>query len=476
MDPFSATYSATTILVVDPEDAFDKSLREVLSSQYQLVITQSETLSRRIITCFPVTLIFVGSARDSKHSIDFIRELKSDHPSIPVIYYVKRPTADLLLSIFRVGARDIITDRTEPRELLDITERIVSLAGSKAIPGNPPQLASRFNLKNIWLQLRSTSPGYIKIGFPADRENDSSKSEEDLDGSASADLRTNDFRQTENAIWSSLDHPHKRRDRAWMRVFFLGRFQTMIKDRIIEEWSSKKGKSIFAYLCYHSNKPIYRDVLIDVFWPKSTPDSARNNLNVVIHGLRKRFQQLDPAREYIVFKDECYSINPEITIWSDVWELQVLWQKAQSIERRKGLNAATEFYEQIAAIYGGDFLSDEPYEDWSTLERENLREIFMVSLEIISENRFQIGNYSEAISICNAILEKDNCREEIYRRLMCCYQQVGRRDKALKAYRKCVQALRVELDVAPSAATIELYKKIKADTSFPSEAPNQYPA
>jgi DNA-binding SARP family transcriptional activator len=250
----------------------------------------------------------------------------------------------------------------------------------------------------------------------------------------------------------------------------------MIKDRIIEEWPSKKGKSIFAYLCYHSNKPIYRDVLIDVFWPKSTPDSARNNLNVVIHGLRKRFQQLDPAREYIVFKDECYSINPEITIWSDVWELQVLWQKAQSIERRKGLNAATEFYEQIAAIYGGDFLSDEPYEDWSTLERENLREIFMVSLEIISENRFQIGNYSEAISICNAILEKDNCREEIYRRLMCCYQQVGRRDKALKAYRKCVQALRVELDVAPSAATIELYKKIKADTSFPSEAPNQYPA
>jgi DNA-binding SARP family transcriptional activator len=288
----------------------------------------------------------------------------------------------------------------------------------------------------------------------------------------STDARTNDFAKAERPIENGADPTRKRRDAAWMHIFFLGRFQVMIKDRIVDDWPSKKGKSIFAYLSYHSNKPIYRDVLIDFFWPKSIPEAARNSLNVVIHGLRKRFQQIDPFREYIVFKDECYSINPEITIWSDVWELQVLWQKAQSIERRKGLNAAVEFYDQIAAIYRDDFLSDEPYEDWSTLERENLKEIYMVTLEIISENRFQLGKFSEAISICKAILEKDNCREEIYRRLMYCYQQVGLRDKALKAYRKCVQALRTELDVEPSAATIELYKKIKADRSPSNKLPD----
>jgi DNA-binding SARP family transcriptional activator len=55
---------------------------------------------------------------------------------------------------------------------------------------------------------------------------------------------------------------------------------------------------------------------------------------------------------------------------------------------------------------------------------------------------------------------------------MYCYQQVGLRDKALKAYRKCVQALRTELDVEPSAATIELYKKIKADRSPSNKLPD----
>jgi len=202
-----------------------------------------------------------------------------------------------------------------------------------------------------------------------------------------------------------------------------------------------------------------------VFWPKSMRESARNSLNVAIHGLRKRFQQFDPEKEYIVFSNETYSINPEIEIWADVNEFGDHWLKAQSIERSQGLEAAASYYDQATSMYSGDFMSDDLYEDWSTLERENLKEIFLVTLEKISECRLQAGNLEEAISICRAILERDNCREETYRRLMGCYQKAGRRDKALCVYRQCVRSLKGELDVEPSAATIELYRKIKANTT-----------
>jgi DNA-binding SARP family transcriptional activator len=204
---------------------------------------------------------------------------------------------------------------------------------------------------------------------------------------------------------------------------------------------------------------------MDVFWPKSMRESARNSLNVAIHGLRKRFQQLDPEKEYIVFSNECYSINPDMEIWTDVNEFCELWMRAQSVERNQGLEAAAEFYDRLASMYSGDFMSDELYEDWSTLERENLKEIFLVALEKISECRLQAGNLEETISICKTILERDSCREEIYRRLMCCYQKAGRRDRALSVYRQCVRSLKGELDVEPAAATVELYRKIKADTA-----------
>ena len=113
----------------------------------------------------------------------------------------------------------------------------------------------------------------------------------------------------------------------------------MIRDRIVDEWPGKKGKSIFAYLSYHSDKRICRDVLMDVFWPKSMRDSARNSLNVAIHGLRKRFQQFDPEKEYIVFSNESYFINPEIEIWTDVNDFGDLWMNAQRVERSLGLEA-----------------------------------------------------------------------------------------------------------------------------------------
>jgi DNA-binding SARP family transcriptional activator len=448
-----------TILVVDRDDKIYKIFGDVLCASYNLVFIPNETLAKKIVDDFPFALVFVGQCTESSDGLSLIQLLKSDHPSIPVVFIARQPSADLVLSVFRAGARDIVTDPVDSVDLLDTAERAVKSAVASPITSDPP--APRFNLKNLWLQLRAANQGYVKFGLPADRTTYS------LIGWSAAAATHRPSALLPETPWALRDHtaaPGKLRDTACMRILFLGSFQVMIRDRIVEEWPSKKGKSIFAYLSYHSNRRICRDVLMDVFWPKSMRESARNSLNVAIHGLRKRFQQLDPEKEYIVFSNESYSINPDIEIWTDVNEFVDLWMRAQSVERGQGIEAAAVFYDQVASTYSGDFMSDELYEDWSTLERENLKEIFLVALEKISECRLQAGNLEEAISVCKVILDRDNCREELYRRLMCCYLKVGRRDKALCVYRQCVRFLKDELDVEPSATTSELYRKIKANT------------
>ena len=70
-------------------------------------------------------------------------------------------------------------------------------------------------------------------------------------------------------------------------------------------------------------------------------------------------------------------------------------------------------------------------------------------------------NHKSAIRLCEDILNKDNCSEDIYRRLMECYYRIGQRDKALKLFRKCSKILRDELEVKPETTTIELYRKIR---------------
>jgi DNA-binding SARP family transcriptional activator/CheY-like chemotaxis protein len=447
-----------TILVVDRDDKIYKIFGDVLCAKYNLVFIPNDAVAKKIVDDFPFALIFVGQCPESSDGLSLIQLLKSDHPSIPVVFIARQPSADLILSVFRAGARDIVTDPVDPVDLLDTADRAVMQADASSMsnPSDPP--APRFNLKNLWMQLRTANQGYVKFGLPADRSTYSL-----IGGGAAATAARQPG--TQGAMRGHIAATGELRDTARMRILFLGNFQVMIRDRIVDEWPGKKGKSIFAYLCYHSDKRICRDVLMDVFWPKSMRESARNSLNVAIHGLRKRFQQFDPEKEYIVFSNESYSVNPEIEIWTDVSEFGELWMRAQSVERSQGLEAAAEFYDRLASMYSGDFMSDELYEDWSTLERENLKEIFLVALEKISECRLQAGNLEETISICKAILERDGCREEIYRRLMCCYQKAGRRDRALSVYRQCVRSLKGELDVEPAAATVELYRKIKADTA-----------
>ena len=82
-------------------------------------------------------------------------------------------------------------------------------------------------------------------------------------------------------------------------------------------------------------------------------------------------------------------------------------------------------------------------------------------MDKISENFMLKNDYTEAIHLCEKILAKDNCREDIYRRLMECYYLSGQRDRAIKIFRKCTKALKAELEVEPTAATIQLYRRIK---------------
>jgi DNA-binding SARP family transcriptional activator len=154
-------------------------------------------------------------------------------------------------------------------------------------------------------------------------------------------------------------------------------------------------------------------------------------------------------------------MNPEIGIWIDVEEFLKYWKNAQSTEREIGIQAAVGEYELAAALYKGDFMEEDLYESWPCSERENFKEIYLSILDRLSEYYFLDGIPSTAASLCETILEKDNCREDIHRRLMRCYYSLEQRDKAAKQYRKCVEALKTELEVEPTRATIELYAQIK---------------
>jgi DNA-binding SARP family transcriptional activator/DNA-binding NarL/FixJ family response regulator len=402
-----------------------------------------------------ISLVYIAQYLPDVDSYELLRIFRSNFPSIPLIFVAEDPSKATAIAAFRNGANDYIEKPIDKKSFSAILQRAIAVSqdqNKKGLKGAARTDSQRLRLifsnfsklkkqiKNFW------SKSFCSIEEPTRKQPEKKPAE------------PNHFADSESsvAVAKAAESP--------LEVYFLGKFRVIYNGQQVIHWPNRKGRAIFAYLVYNFKKRVYRDVLMDTFWPKSLPDSARNSLNVAIHSIRQIFQAIDPKQEIIIYNDECYFLNPEIRMKLDVEEFLNSWKRARHLAGREGIEAAIGEFELAAAIYKGDFMEEDLYENWVILERENLREIYLEILDKLSRLYSLDGKPEIAIDLAELILQKDNCRENVHRRIMQCYYRLGKRDKTLKQYKKCVKILKSELEVEPTNETQRLYEKLKKDS------------
>jgi DNA-binding SARP family transcriptional activator len=244
-----------------------------------------------------------------------------------------------------------------------------------------------------------------------------------------------------------------------LAVHMLGAFNMTIGDLTVKLPASR-GLSLLKYLLLHHKQNIPREVLMDVFWPDAAPETARNNLNVAMHSLRKALRTVI-FLPVIVFEDSAYGLEPNLQVWLDVEEFERCVQAGQRLEARDQLTAAVDEYECAISLYQGDLLEQNPYEEWTVLDRERLRVAYLDTLDRLSQIYFSQERFAACITVCQLILARDRCREDAHCLLMRCYIHQGQPYLALRQYQTCVEALHAELQVEPAPATTQLYERIR---------------
>jgi DNA-binding SARP family transcriptional activator len=234
----------------------------------------------------------------------------------------------------------------------------------------------------------------------------------------------------------------------------------VIDDVPVDEWSSARIRSLFGYLLTHRKPWPAREVLMDVFWPESSPKASRNSLNVAIHGLRRALKEAKDV-PVIVYSGGTYRLHPDVHLWLDVEEFDNVVERARLHEDVGETDQATAAYEFATGLYRGEFLADDPYDDWPALMRERLRLAHLDTLGRLSNLHFKAGRNAASANLCQRIIEQDPCREDAYRRLMRCYSRQGQPHLALIQYRACVRTLESELGVEPDLATVKLHDQIR---------------
>jgi len=237
----------------------------------------------------------------------------------------------------------------------------------------------------------------------------------------------------------------------------LGELRVAFQARPVEMWSSGRGRAVFEYLIVNHHSKVRRDRLMSMFWPEVSADAARNSLNVAIHGLRQSLRAAVGDTAVVIHQDQAYFIDPKLDIWVDVEVFEEQLKAAHQHLASAELARAEEAFEAATWLYQGEFLADDPYEEWAIVTREHLRLCYLDALDRLGALRLDIGDYTGCVAVCLKLLARDSCREDAHCRLMRCYSRQGQVQLALRQFRSCAAALRTELDVAPAPATTELF-------------------
>jgi len=245
-----------------------------------------------------------------------------------------------------------------------------------------------------------------------------------------------------------------------LMAYLLGGFRVLIDGRPVTEWGSGRARKLFQYLLAHHERPVPRDVLMEVFWPEAEPDRASNSLHVALSALRRGLAPWS-TRPVVTHQDGLYRLNPELSIWLDVDAFERHLADARRLEAGGDLDAAEAQYELAAEICQGPFLADDPYEEWAGPPRERFGLMHLDGLDRLSQIHFSRGRYAACVAAGRRILAIDACHEATHQRAMRCYSRMGQVHLALRQYQACAEALARELETGPDAATVALYERVR---------------
>ncbi len=229
------------------------------------------------------------------------------------------------------------------------------------------------------------------------------------------------------------------------------------------EWRRDKARQLFQLLLTRRKRLLERDQIVELLWPGLDAETAERDFKVALSTLYRVLEPALPARApsaYVLREGTLYGLRPGADMLLDAVQFEQAVAEGDRLASQ-GDEAFIERYRSSLALYGGDFLQDYPYDEWASEERERLLGLWLHAADRLAAALAERARWQETVDVCQAILGRDECWEQAYRLLMLAHARLGNRAQALRTYQRCVERLRAELDVPPSAATVGLYEELR---------------
>ena len=175
-----------------------------------------------------------------------------------------------------------------------------------------------------------------------------------------------------------------------LKIKLFGEFEVRRGEDLIEsrEWDRQKTRSLLKLLLTRPGRALSRDEILEALWPNLAPQAAEQSLRVTVSLLRKA---LEPDLErgsdsrYILRRRPGYLFYRDSNCDVDAWKFEELKNKAEAAQADGQLDRAISSYRAALELVRGDFLAEDPYEDWAIEARQEWRERHLGVLSNLSE-------------------------------------------------------------------------------------------
>lgn len=345
--------------------------------------------------------------------------------------------------------------------------KIVTRAGIKKNPHFlPPIIFVKRNQRqqfNYWLEKVDTTIDSSE--FPLLEKNDLSSSNIPIE------IKSDNYNIDSLSILIAPDS-----DQGRWKIRCLGELKIYRENGNLIDWNTKGGstrklKTLFAFLLFKGEKGASIEELVDMLWSDTL--DLKISTNRLYHNIRYLRKILSPnlssksKSPFIINRDNKYFLNVPPDTWVDFPMFQELCFKGNKHLRNGDLESALIAYQSAERLYQGDLLAGIPSryienleQDWCWSRRYWFRDMNHKLLYETASIHRKLGNISEALNYCDKALAIDPSSEMAHQEKMKTFFAAKRTDALNRQYRLYCEALQ-KFDMGkPSLSTKKLFEDL----------------
>lgn len=236
-----------------------------------------------------------------------------------------------------------------------------------------------------------------------------------------------------------------------LRVKGLGPGMVLTNDDEVSGWEGHLPRLL---LFFALERPfVTRSEICQAFWPDLNSDQAVNVFHVTKRRLHKALESL--GMDILIHDGGYYRINPKLRVHYDVVDFVSALMHGRLAETNQ---ARLHAYQHAIELYQRPFLQGHT-EAWIVTRRQDYQAGYIEALCGVAEVRLQEDRHEHALTLFQRAVQENPLRQDLHRRVMSLFADLGRRSEAASHYNAMREYLEKQ-DVEIEPETEQLYTQL----------------